>query len=94
MTKSHDIICLKSNNEDLVDVLCCSDHVKKKVECYRTPCIEQVCTDCIIQSHNGHPVKSLTTVYKEFTSCSYPKKEEIEKLILPNYKLACKRSGK
>lgn len=86
MTKSHDIISLKSNNEDLVDLLCCSDHAKKKLECYCNICREPVCTDCIIQSHNGHSVKSLTTVYKEFTSCSYRKKEEIAKVILPKYK--------
>lgn len=86
MTKRHDIISLKSNNEDLVDLLCCSDHAKKKLECYCNICRGPVCTCCIIQSHNGHSMKSLTTVYKEFTSCSYRKKEEIEKVILPKYK--------
>lgn len=85
MTRNHDIVSLTSNNGEMLDMLYCSNHAKKKLECYCNRCKEPVCTECIIQSHNGHSVKSLSTVYKEFTSSSYQKKKEIEKVLLPKY---------
>lgn len=86
ITRSHEIISLSSNNEDLLDLLYCSEHTTKKVECFCKLCREPVCTDCIMQSHNGHSVKSLTTVYKELKDLSMREKEEIENIILPKYK--------
>lgn len=85
ITRNHEILPLDSKNEDLLDLLC-PNHAKKMLECFCTPCSEPVCTDCIIQSHNGHPVKSLATVYKEFKDYSKQKKEEIENFLLPSYR--------
>lgn len=67
MTRSHEIISLISNNENMVDMLYCVEHTKRRLECYCNPCKEPVCTDCIVQSHNGHSVELLSTVYKRIT---------------------------
>lgn len=48
MTRSHEIVFLKSNNKDMVDLLYCTEHTKKKLQCYCNRCKEPVCTDCII----------------------------------------------
>lgn len=86
ITRNHEILPLTSTNQELLDLLMCPNHEKKKLECYCDRCSEPVCTECIIQSHNGHSVKSLTTVYKEFTDYSKRQKEEIENVIIPKYK--------
>lgn len=85
ITKNHEILSLNSKNEDMLDLLLCPKHAKKKLECYCTPCSEPVCTDCIMQFHNGHPVKSLATVYKEFKDYSTEKTDKIENVILPSH---------
>lgn len=86
ITRNHEILSLHSKNEDMIDLLTCPKHTKKKLECYCTPCREPVCTDCIIQSHNGHPVKYIATVYKEFKNHSKEKKEKIENVLLPSHR--------
>lgn len=86
MTRSHEIVSLISNNENMVDLLYCKDHTKKKLECYCNPCKEPVCTDCIIQSHNGHSVESLSTVYKRITDGAKQQKEKIDNILLPKYR--------
>lgn len=95
MTRSHEIVALTSHNEELVDLLFCSNHAKKKLECYCDHCKEPVCTDCIIQSHNGHPLKSLSTVYKELTDHYKQEREEIENVLLPEHsELLCSEMEK
>eukprot|EP00105_Crassostrea_gigas_P040289 XP_019924437.1 PREDICTED: tripartite motif-containing protein 45-like [Crassostrea gigas] len=86
MTRSHEIVSLISNNENMVDLLYCKDHTKKKLECYCNRCKEPVCTDCIIQSHNGHSVESLSTVYKRTTDQAREQKEKIDNILLPKYR--------
>lgn len=93
ITRNHDIVSMTSNNEDMLDLLSCTRHTKKKLECYCNRCREPVCTECIIQSHNGHYVRSLSTVYKELRDHYKQKKHEIENVLLPRHKevLAKKR---
>lgn len=86
MTRSHEIILLKSNNEDMVDLLYCTEHTRKKLECYCNRCKEPICTDCIIQSHNGHSVESLSTVYKRMRDYARQQKEKIDNILLPKYR--------
>lgn len=86
ITRNHDIISISSNNEDVVELLFCTDHTKKKLECYCDPCGKPVCTECIVQSHNGHAVKSLSVVYNKIKTNMQLKKDEIEKDLIPKYK--------
>lgn len=86
ITRDHYILPLNSRNEDMLDLFLCPNHAKKKIECYCIPCGEPVCTDCIIESHNGHSVKSLATVYKELNDCYKQKKENIDTVLLPNHR--------
>lgn len=86
ITRNHEILPLTSKNEEMLDILLCPYHAKKKLVCYCTRCSEAVCTDCIDNSHNGHSVKSLFNVYKELEDCSKRRKEEIEKSLLPKYR--------
>lgn len=50
ITKNHEIVALTSRNEEMLDLLVCPNHAKKKLECYCDRCEEPVCTDCIIES--------------------------------------------
>lgn len=86
ITRNHEILSLYSKNEDLLDLISCPKHTKKKLECYCTPCSEPVCTDCIMQSHNGHLVKPLAIVYKQFKDYSKQQKEKIENVLLPSHR--------
>lgn len=86
ITRDHDILPLNSRNEDMLDLFLCPNHAMKKIECYCIPCGEPVCTDCIIESHNGHSVKSLATVYKELKDCYKQKKENIDTVLLPSHR--------
>lgn len=61
-------------------MLYCSNHAKKKLECY---CGEPVCTECIIQSHNGHSVESVSTVYKCITDYAKEQVDIIYTVLLP-----------
>lgn len=86
ITRNHEIVSLTSNNEDMLDIMNCADHTKKKIECFCNQCSELVCTDCIIQSHNGHSVKSLSQYYREFTDLCNREIDEIENVIIPKYR--------
>lgn len=61
-TESHEIESLTSNCEGMLDNLFCLDHTK--LECYCKLCERPVCTDCIVESHNGHghTLEKLSTV--------------------------------
>eukprot|EP00105_Crassostrea_gigas_P029024 XP_011450838.1 PREDICTED: transcription intermediary factor 1-beta-like [Crassostrea gigas] len=85
ITKYHEILPLHSKNEDMLDLIPCPKHGKKYLECYCTSCSEPVCTDCIMQSHNGHPMKALATVYKEIKDYSKEKRDKIENVLLPSH---------
>lgn len=85
ITRNHNIISISSNNEDVVELLFCTDHTKKKLECYCNPCEKPVCTECIVQSHNGHAVKSLSVVYNKIKTNIQLKKDEIKKDLIPKY---------
>lgn len=85
MTRNHEIVSLSSNNEEMLDMLYCSNHAKKKLECYCNRCGEPVCTECIIQSHNGHSVESLSTVYKCITDYAKEQKDIINTVLLPKF---------
>lgn len=86
ITRNHEIISISSNNEDIVELLFCTDHSKKKLECYCDRCGKPVCTECIVQSHNGHAVKSLSIVFNEIKANIQLQKDEIEKDLIPTYK--------
>lgn len=85
ITRNHVILPLTSQNEDMLDLLFCPDHTKKKFECFCDSCKEPVCTECIIRSHNGHSVKSMNTAYKEFKDYLKQKKATIENDLLPRH---------
>lgn len=85
LTKSHDIVSLTSKNQDMMDLLYCTDHSKRKVECYCINCGEPVCTECILQSHNGHEMSSLSIVLSTTRRKIQIKKDDIEKKLLPKY---------
>lgn len=85
ITQNHEIVSLASRNEEMLDLLLCPNHTKKKLECYCDLCKEPVCTDCMIQSHNGHSVKSMSTAYEEFKEYSKQKKDKIENDLLPSH---------
>ena len=85
ITKNHEITEFKTVNKELIDFLYCSDHKTKKIECFCGPCEKPVCTDCIVLSHNGHPVKSISSAYKEIKEDMQTKKDEIDIKLLPKY---------
>lgn len=84
ITRNHEIVSLASH-DDMVDIFYCTEHTKKKLECYCNRCRKPLCTDCIIQSHNGHSVKHLSTVYKEIKDYSRQQKDEIDNILIPKY---------
>lgn len=85
INRNHEILSLNSNSEEMLDLFLCPKHVKKKLECYCSPCSEPVCTDCIIQFHIGHSVESLSKVHQKITDYSKQKKEQIENVLLPSH---------
>lgn len=85
ITTGHEIVPLTSNTEEMVHILYCTDHTKKRLDCFCNKCRKPVCTDCIIHTHNGHSVDSLSNVYAQFKDYSENKKAEIENDLLPWY---------
>lgn len=87
-TKSHDIESLASNCEDMLDNLFCLDHTKKKLECYCKVCERPVCTDCIVESHNGHGhnLEKLSTVYGKLVNYIRRQQHQIRNDLLPKYR--------
>lgn len=65
MSQNHEIVNLGAGNDKVVDLLFCAKHTNKKLECFCVQCNSPVCTDCIIQAHNSHFVRALSSVYKE-----------------------------
>nr|XP_022312362.1 tripartite motif-containing protein 45-like [Crassostrea virginica] len=85
LTKNHEITAFKTDKGELLGLLHCSEHNTKKLECFCGPCKKPVCTDCIVSSHNGHKIKSLSTAYKEIRDDLQGTKVEIEYHFLPKY---------
>ena len=85
LTKNHEITAFKTDKEELLSLLHCSEHNTKKLECFCGPCKKPVCTDCIVSSHNGHKIKSLSTAYREIRNDLQGTKVEIEYHFLPKY---------
>lgn len=86
ITRNHEIVSLTSNNDDISDLLYCTDHNNKKLECYCNPCEKPVCTECIVNAHNGHSVKLLSTVLNEMKAKTRFHKDEVENMLIPKYK--------
>lgn len=85
MFKNHEVVPSQTN-EDLVAVLHCTYHTKKKLECFCDKCEKPVCTECMVLSHNGHCVRSLSEVYREIRNNKLKQIEKIENELLPKYK--------
>lgn len=77
ITRNHEVVSLTSNNDDISDPLYCTDHNNKKLECYCNPCEKPVCTECIVNAHNGHSVKLLSTVLNEMKAKTRFHKDEV-----------------
>ena len=85
ITKNHEITQYTEDNAVLVDILLCPKHKLKKLECYCDWCKMPVCTECIVLSHNGHAVKTLTRAYKEIRDEYMMVQKEIETKLLPKH---------
>lgn len=70
----------------MLDHLLCSDHnTKIKLQLYCIHCEKPICIDCLVESHNGHVVKKLSTVYEEIVNHYQGLKTKIENELLPKY---------
>lgn len=88
-TEGHAKPFLTPTSEIMLEHLFCSDHATKKLECYCKHCEKPICTDCIVESHNGHGhiLKKLSTVYKERIDYFYRQKDQIENDLIPKYEV-------
>lgn len=86
-TEGREKLTLTPNSEAMLDHLFCSDHATKKLECYCKHCEKPVCTDCIVEIHNGHghSLEKLSTVYKERIDYFHHQKDQIENDLIPKY---------
>nr|XP_022312411.1 tripartite motif-containing protein 45-like isoform X1 [Crassostrea virginica] len=94
ITKNHEIKEFGTDNEELVDFLYCSDHIRKRIECYCDPCKKPVCTDCIVLFHNGHVVRTISSAYKEIKEEMQTHKDAIDQYFLPKYTWLLGREAK
>lgn len=87
-TRCHEIEFLTSNCEDILDHLFCHEHTKKKLECYCKLCERPVCTDCIIESHNGHShiLEKLSTVNEKLVNYFRRQQHQTKNDLLPKYR--------
>lgn len=94
MFKKHEVVPWETN-EDLVSILHCTDHTKKKLECFCDRCEKPVCTECMLLFHNGHCIKTLSDGYREIKDKTLKQTEKIENEILPKYaEVLAKESNK
>lgn len=84
MFKKHEVVPWETN-EDLVSILHCTDHTKKKLECFCDRCEKPVCTECMLLFHNGHCIKTLSDGYREIKDKTLKQREKNENEILPKY---------
>lgn len=78
---------LTPTSEAMFDHLFCSDHTNKKLECYCKHCEKPVCTDCIVEIHNGHghSLEKLYKVYKERIDYFHHQIDKIQNDLIPKY---------
>lgn len=70
----------------MLDHLLCSDHNQKiRLQLYCIRCEKPICIDCLVESHNGHFVKKLSTAYEELVKHYEGQKDKIENELLPKY---------
>lgn len=78
------------NNEVMLDHLFCPDHATKKLECYMycKHCEKPVCTECIVDIHNGHghSLEKLSTVYKGRIDYFHHQIDKIQNDLVLKYK--------
>ena len=84
----------RTDNEELLDVLYCSEHGNKKMECFCCQYKEPICTECIVKSHNGHTVQALSEAYEEIKDDLQREKDEIENNLLPKYRELLNKENK
>lgn len=86
-TEGREKFTLTPNSEAMLDHLFCSDHATKKLECYCKHCEKPVCTDCIVEIHNGHGhvLEKLSTVYKERIDYFHHQIDKIQNCLIPKY---------
>ena len=87
-TEGHENPSLIPNNDNMLDHLFCPEHATKKLECYCKHCEKPVCTDCIVEIHNGHghSLEKLSTVYKERVDYFNHQIDKIQNDLIPKYK--------
>lgn len=77
---------MKSNSDDLLDHLICSYHGEIRLVLYCIRCEKPICIDGLVELHNGHFVKKLSTAYKELVHYYEEKKDKIQNELLPKYR--------
>lgn len=86
IARAHKILSRKTSNKGQVSLRCCKDHPSRQLESFCCRCNTPVCTECILTSHEGHLVRSLTAAYDNIKEDLQKKKERIERELLPQYK--------
>lgn len=69
----------------MLDHLLCDDHAKIKLVLYCIRCEKPICIDCLVELHNGHFVKKLSTTYEEKVKHYEEQKDKIQNELLPKY---------
>lgn len=77
---------MKSNSDDMLDHLICSYHGEIRLVLYCIRCEKPICIDGLVESHNGHFVKKLSTAYKELVHYYEEQKDKIQNELLPKYR--------
>lgn len=69
----------------MLDHLLCDDHAKLKLVLYGIRSEKPICIDCLLELHNGHFVKKLSTAYEEIVKHYEEQKDKIQNELLPKY---------
>ncbi|XP_062605413.1 E3 ubiquitin-protein ligase TRIM45-like [Saccostrea cucullata] len=85
LTRHHEITELTLDKEYTAERLHCFVHITKKLECYCSPCQQPICTQCLIETHNGHKVENLEEMHMKIRRDLQMEKEEIETVLMPKY---------
>jgi hypothetical protein len=85
ITQSHDVVELTSEKGNTLELLHCSEHRNEKMKGYCPGCKTPVCTQCMMETHNGHKVQNLAKVYSKIRQELQEEKKEIEGTLLPKY---------
>ncbi|XP_062580670.1 E3 ubiquitin-protein ligase TRIM36-like [Saccostrea cucullata] len=86
ISQNHDIFHLTSEKGEGMELLYCSEHTTKKLDCYCSPCQMPICIKCLMETHNGHTVENLATVYDIIKGGLEKEREKIDTFLLPKYK--------